>query len=444
LATRLAADQRLAALTDPWRVQAHLDAIEGAEKRQLRHMLLHLLFPDTFERIASGRHKHRICEKFGDLVSPSPEDPDRHLLGVRRALEGLLPRQRLDFYGPPLVSAWYDTAENNDDVAPVDVIRHKKQLVLYGPPGTGKTHRAKQLAEQLIRSAALKQWGAARYFRDQAQLESTIRSHVRRLQLHPAYSYEDFIRALHIQEGGATVYRLGYLPSLIAEIEREPSDQRLPYVLILDEMNRTDLSRMLGECFSLLEDREQTVDLPGLASDGKALMLRIPSDLYVIGTMNLIDQSIEQVDFALRRRFFWVLCGFDPEALLAAAQAKWAAANIGVEWVRVEPEFRQLAAAAARLNRAIDEQPLLGGQYEIGHTYLLDVVAFLKDDLGPRPKTRKFYLWNKGEALSPVVQVWRLSLWPLLREYLAGIEAAERDRVLAELEKTFLAPPETA
>lgn len=66
-------------------------------------------------------------------------------------------------------------------------------------------------------------------------------------------------------------------------------------------MNRTDLSRMLGECFSLLEDRNQIIELPARDGDGAAMQLRIPDDLFVIGTMNLIDQSIEQIDFALRR-----------------------------------------------------------------------------------------------------------------------------------------------
>ena len=109
---------------------------------------------------------------------------------------------------------------------------------------------------------------------------------------------------------------------MIDDIEKTPRSDRLPHVLILDEMNRTDLSRLLGECFSLLEDRNEPVHLPGIGQDGSAMQLRIPDDLFVIGTMNLIDQSIEQIDFALRRRFLWLLCPFDAEALVGAAKAK--------------------------------------------------------------------------------------------------------------------------
>jgi 5-methylcytosine-specific restriction protein B len=228
------------------------------------------------------------------------------------------------------------------------------------------------------------------------------------------------------------------LPRLIEDIERKPRAQRLPHVLILDEMNRTDLSRMLGECFSLLEDRNQTIELPARDSDGAAMKLRIPDDLFVIGTMNLIDQSIEQIDFALRRRFLWLLCPFDAEALLGAAEAKWRDLKSGLDWDRIEPDFRKLAAAASALNREIHDSPLLGAQYEIGHTYLLDVVVFLRNFLGPRPTRKQNYLWNKkGEALEPVVQVWNLSLRPLLEQYLAGLDATARNAELDRLSKVL-------
>lgn len=426
---------------DPWRFQALADSIEDAESRQLRHMLLHLLFPEYFERIASGNHKHRVIKAFSGLVTAESEDDDRAILAIRHELEKLLPNQELDFYWSPLVEAWYDDSEGASEDAPLEIIQHKKQIVLYGPPGTGKTFRAKKLADHVIRSAALSQMGPARYFQSQSAIESAIHDNVHRLQLHPAYSYEDFIRALHISNSGGTEYRAGYLPKLIEDIECLPREERLPHVLILDEMNRTDLSRLLGECFSLLEDRNQTIELPARNGDGAAMKLRIPDDLFVIGTMNLIDQSIEQIDFALRRRFLWLLCPFDAEALVGASESKWKALKSGLDWDRIEPDFRKLAAAAAELNRQIHDSPLLGAQYEIGHTYLLDVVVFLRNFLGARPTRKQNYLWNKkGEALEPVVQVWNLSLRPLLEQYLAGLDATARDVELERLSKVLLKP----
>lgn len=174
------------------------------------------------------------------------------------------------------------------------------------------------------------------------------------------------------------------------------------------------------------------------------MKLRIPDDLFVIGTMNLIDQSIEQIDFALRRRFLWLLCPFDAEALLNAAEANWGDLKSGLNWKRIEPDFRKLAAAAAALNQEIHDSPLLGAQYEIGHTYLLDLVVFLRNFLGARPTRKQNYLWNKkGDALEPVLQIWNLSLRPLLEQYLAGLDASARNAELDRLSKILLKPSVT-
>ena len=417
---------------DPWHFQALINGIEDAESKQLRHMLLHLLFPDEFERIASGSHKRRVIAAFSGLIPDESDNEDLNLLAIRNALEALLPNQSLDFYWPPLEAAW-------DKDSSLEVILYKKQIVLFGPPGTGKTFRAKKMAQRIIHSIALSQWGPARYFQSQAEITEAIKNNVHRLQLHPSYGYEDFIRGLHIADNGKTEYREGYLPLLIKDIEGIPREVRLPHVLILDEMNRTDLSRMLGECFSLLEDRNQTIELPGRNKDDETLNLRIPDDLFVIGTMNLIDQSIEQIDFALRRRFLWELCPFDAEALIAAAEAKWDDLGCSVPWDRVEADFRRLAGAATELNREIHNSDVLGSQYEIGHTYLLDVVVFLRNFLGLRPTRRQNYLWSRnGKALEPVIQVWKLSLLPLLEQYLAGLDANSRNREVDNLAKVFL------
>lgn len=440
---KLAPEEQHQTASDPWRFQKFIGAVKDAESKQLRHMLLHLLFPNEFERIASGNHKRRVITAFSGLISDQSDNEDRQLLAIRKALERLLPNQELDFYQEPLSATWYDNSEGSPaEGAPLELVQHKKQIVLYGPPGTGKTYRANRLAESLVRSAALAKMGPARYFQSLKEVEAAIQNNIHRLQLHPTYSYEDFVCGLQITDKGATEYRPGFLPQLINDIEINRREDSLPHILILDEMNRTDLSRMLGECFSLLEDRNRTIDLPARNSDGTTLKLRIPDDLFVIGTMNLIDQSIEQIDFALRRRFLWFLCPFDADALVGAFEKKWKEMNCEITWDRVEADFRQVARAAAALNREICDSPLLGAQYEIGHTYLLDIVVFLRNFLGPYPTRKQNYLWNKkGEALEVVIQVWTLSLRPLLEQYLAGLDATACDAEVKRLEKVFLNPP---
>lgn len=440
---KLTPDQQQETAADPWRFQELVESIDDAESKQLRHMLLHLLFPDSFERIASRNHKRQIITTFSGLITDESDNEDKNLLAIRDKLKVLLPNRDLDFYWPPLEAAWKNDikSEQEEGLTSLELVQYKKQIVLYGPPGTGKTYTAKRLAETVIRSAALKKWGAARYFKSQTDIETAIKNNVHRRQLHPSSSYEDFVCGLHITDKSATEYRAGYLPRLIADIEKQSSEDRLPHVLILDEMNRTDLSRMLGECFSLLEDRNESIELPARNENGEPLKLRIPDDLFVIGTMNLIDQSIEQIDFALRRRFLWQLCPFDAKALVGAAKAKWNEHKCSLAWEIVEADFERLAKAATELNSKIESSKLLGQQYQIGHTYLLDVVSFLKKLLDLNPGRRHNYLWDKkGHALEPVKQVWRVSLQPLLEQYLAGQEANLRDQELGELEKVFLKP----
>jgi 5-methylcytosine-specific restriction protein B len=423
-------------IADAWTFEEFVDGIEDADSRQLRHMLLHLLFPEHFERIASSEHKRRVAQAFAGLLpNPEMEGADRRLYAMRQELSKFLPGKSLDFYWPPLREAWYDSAGE------IDVIHHKKQIVLYGPPGTGKTHEAREVAERIIRSAALERWGAAKYFQEQDRVAKAVNDGVHTVQLHPAYSYEDFVRGLHFT-GGKTEYRPGVLLQILGQIEAEKPEERLPHVLILDEMNRTDLSRMLGECFSLLENRDRSVRLPG----GEDMQLKLPSDLYVIGTMNLIDQSVEQIDFALRRRFLWIECLFNADTLLRVASELWSRKpKTRVSWDRVEDDFRLLASAAAALNHAIHESELLGSQYEVGHTYFFDVVRFLKNELEDGGQRRQGYLWNKKRRPrdgGAVERLWRLSLEPLLREYLSGLRGRERDDELQRLRSVFFSPPE--
>ncbi|MGD0089458.1 MAG: AAA family ATPase [Planctomycetota bacterium] len=433
---------RKATLADHLQFRILLDEIQDEDRLQSRHTLLHLLFPDQYERIASVGHKGRIAEAFGDVVGASalPDDTDDRLYAIRQKLQQLLPDVNLDFYCAPLRSCWYEAAES-DELSPLQALEIKKQIVFYGPPGTGKTHEAKALAELLVRRGVLQAWKPGRYFTESRKVDELAISRVRRVQFHPGYGYEDFVRGLQLADGGRTVYRPGVLLRLIDDLAAEPEDQRrLPFVVILDEMNRADLSKVLGECFSLLEDRDGTVQLGG--QDEAPRLVRMPLNLFFIGTMNLIDQSLEQVDFALRRRFLWFFRGFKREDFLAVAKYRWEALRdqkqIAREWDRFAEEFEILADRAIQVNRLIETHPFLGRQYQIGHTYFCDVVSFAGKVLAEEPKRQRLLFTKAGDAHTPVERLWRYSLKPLIEQYLSGVDTSERDKVLRNAESALM------
>lgn len=191
----------------------------------------------------------------------------------------------------------------------IRAIHRKGQAVLYGPPGTGKTFVAEQLAKHLI--------GGGRGWVDL-------------VQFHPAYAYEDFIQGIRPQtEQGQVTYQLASGRFLeFCDTSRQTSD---PCVLIIDEINRANLSRVFGELMYLLENRDKRIPLAGGRS------FEIPSNVFIIGTMNTADRSIALVDHALRRRFAFLALppnlgilghfhesretGFDPTGLIQQLEA---------------------------------------------------------------------------------------------------------------------------
>ncbi|GMU65244.1 MAG: hypothetical protein AMXMBFR36_15180 [Acidobacteriota bacterium] len=155
-------------------------------------------------------------------------------------------------------------------------IERKGQAILYGPPGTGKTFVARKLAQHLV--------GGGSGFYDL-------------LQFHASYAYEDFIQGLRPVAGGDGAVRFEIIEGRFLEFCRRAAKTTDCCVLIVDEINRANLSRVFGELMYLLEYRGDEVALAGGRS------LRIPHNVRLIGTMNTADRSIALVDHALRRRF---------------------------------------------------------------------------------------------------------------------------------------------
>jgi 5-methylcytosine-specific restriction protein B len=159
----------------------------------------------------------------------------------------------------------------------IRAIERKGQAILYGPPGTGKTWTAERFAKYLIGGGD---------------------GLVELVQFHPAYSYEDFIQGIRpVTSNGQLSYELA--PGRFVQFCKQVAERSGTSVLIIDEINRANLARVLGELMYLLEYRTEVHSIP-LAGGGS---LYIPDQLRVLATMNTADRSIALVDHALRRRF---------------------------------------------------------------------------------------------------------------------------------------------
>ena len=222
-------------------------------------------------------------------------------------------------------------------------LKRKKNLVLQGPPGTGKTFIAQRLAWVL------------------AAERSTER--IEAVQFHQSYGYEDFVRGYRPTEDGGFVLRDG--PFLdFCERAREDGDR--PHVLLIDEINRGNLSRIFGELLMLIEadkrSEEWAVRL-AYPRDG-AERFHVPENLHLIGTMNTADRSLALVDYALRRRFAF----FTVEPAFRQTQFQGYLEDRGVP----APVRSRICERLSALNEAVAGDSDLGAGFRIGHSYFCD------------------------------------------------------------------------
>jgi len=127
------------------------------------------------------------------------------------------------------------------------------------------------------------------------------------VQFHPSYTYEDFVRGIEVKTNEENTSTVSYEPthrilSKIALDAEENKDKN--YVLILDEINRANLSAVLGELIYALEYRGE--DVESMYSVGGSNKISLPDNLYIVGTMNTADRSVGHIDYAIRRRFAFV------------------------------------------------------------------------------------------------------------------------------------------
>ena len=232
--------------------------------------------------------------------------------------------------------------KDEEQVRMLDLLWRKKNLILQGPPGTGKTFIAKRLAYALMGERA----------------DDRIAS----VQFHQSYSYEDFVGGYRPSTNHAE--QLVFKPEdgaflrLCDDARKDPDNE---YVMLIDEINRGNLSRVFGELLMLIEsdkrNPESAVVLQHLKARGGDGKFHVPPNVYIIGTMNLADRSLTGMNVAMRRRFAFV-----------ELEPRFDSERFGESIARTG-QLGRIRRGMEALNTAIADDPSLGPQYKIGHSY---------------------------------------------------------------------------
>jgi 5-methylcytosine-specific restriction protein B len=248
-----------------------------------------------------------------------------------------------------------------------------RRLLFQGPPGTGKTFVAERLARLLTA--------------DEEERTELV-------QFHPSYAYEDFVEGIRPRvtgEAGLSYeVREGVFLTLVERAKEHPDNL---FVLVVDEINRANLPRVLGELLYALEYRgpEHTFRLPYSGRE-----TYVPDNIVLIATMNSADRSIALVDAAARRRFRHVEFRPDLDVLRT--------------WLE-ENELGSLAELAVSSLRTLNERllELLDADRLIGHTYLMrrdlgdvGLEAVWEEDIGPVLREHLYNQTSEIDALRSV------------------------------------------
>ena len=244
----------------------------------------------------------------------------------------------------------------------VSILEKKKNIILEGAPGVGKTFMAKRLAYSII--------------------GSKDNNKVKLIQFHQSYSYEDFIEGYRATEFGFELQK-GIFYKFCKEAEKDLDNN---YYIIIDEINRGNLSKIFGELLMLIESDKRGESLVLAYSEED---FSVPENLYIIGLMNTADRSLALIDYALRRRFSFIRIepAFDSEKFRNAFKEKF------------DSDYDNIIEIIKKINEAIEKDQSLGSGFKIGHSYFC-----------PNLKDRK---GNKKDILDII----RFEIVPLLEEY---------------------------
>ena len=196
----------------------------------------------------------------------------------------------------------------------IGIIDTSLNTILYGPPGTGKTYLTARRCVEICDGKAPQDDDKTRDRYQQLVADERVEF----ITFHESYGYEEFVEGLRPapNEGGDPGFRLEPARGVLKVIaERAKEHPKNAYVLVIDEINRANVSKVMGELITLLEEdkREGALNEVAVTLPHSREQFKLPKKLHVLGTMNTADRSIALIDTALRRRFRFEEMAPDPQ-----------------------------------------------------------------------------------------------------------------------------------
>lgn len=242
-----------------------------------------------------------------------------------------------------------------------EILINKKNIIIQGAPGVGKTFIGKKIAQSLS-------------------------NNILSLVLHESYSYEEFIMGIRPDNQGNFRLTNGLFYNFVKEAMNNSVEK---YVIILDEMNRANITKIFGELMVSVEiDKRGAQNSIKLMYSGEDFFL--PENIMIIGLMNTADRSLKFIDYALRRRFNFF--NFEPE--FENSKFRKFLENY-VESDVVEKIIKNLTTVNQKIS---DDTFELGPGYCIGHSY------FCQNNETGKKFTNEWYINIINTQIRPLIE----------------------------------------